>query len=123
MDKTHAEAILKSAVIEGVKDAAQSPNNDLKQSDTSSVAKEVLKQVEPTIQHITSTEKWYQSRTMVGQIVGGISLVGGPLIGLTVSAEDQATITGAIIVLGQAFNFGMTLWSRYKAKKPLFSGS
>lgn len=121
VDKSIAEAIVNSAVKEGVINAAASSGNDLKSADIASVQKEVLKQVEPAVQHITSTEKWWQSRTVVGQIIGFICMVAGPIIGMEVSAEDQAQVTGAIVALGGVINVGMTLWSRYVAKKPLFS--
>lgn len=78
----------------------------------------VQNELQPTLQHLTNNEPWYQSRVTWGAIfsgVAGLASIGG----VTIDKEDIDTLTGIVIGLGSVIGAGVTLYGRWRARKPI----
>ena len=77
----------------------------------------VLNKILPIILNSTNNEPWYQSRVLWGQVlsVGGIISAG---LGVQFNASTQQVLVSLIPSL---IGVGITLYGRFKAKKPLGS--
>lgn len=112
--------IVVGQVLEGLRKApvpTPRPYTDEERELAASVAKEV----EPIIAHATNQEPWYQSRVTWGALIsiasGALALTGASS-GL-ISAEDMALFTEAGLAVGTVLGGGLTLYGRWRAKKPI----
>lgn len=126
--KTYAQKILAAedlvapSVSAVLAEAAQNPSISLQREDVSRVTAGVVDAVAPLVQHATNNEPWYQSRVTWGVIVAGLSTIAKPLIGeLPISAEQTGDIVNALATAGQAIGFGLTLYGRWRARRPIGS--
>jgi len=114
------KSVLTAAVLAGVKHAAAAPTNDLKPSDVAAVTQEVVDAVQPTVDHLTNNEPWYQSRVTLGALLAGAAGVAG-VFGYALPEEMQGKVVDAVIAAGPIIGALLTLYGRYFAKKPLGS--
>lgn len=115
-----AEDLIAPAVAAELQSAADNPRLSLQRADVPRVAAGVIQAVAPLVQHATNAEPWYQSRVTWGVIVAGVSTIAKPLVGeLPISAEQTVDIVNALATAGQAFGFGLTLYGRWRAKRPI----
>lgn len=116
---SEAKDLIASAVVAGVKKAAASDDTA---ATFHSIATDVLNEVAPVIVHATNNEPWYQSRVTWGVIIAAIGTMAKPLIGeLPIDASQTTDIVNALATAGQAVGFALTLYGRWKAKKPIGS--
>lgn len=114
------ERAITSAVIAGVQVAAANPETSTTRRDVPTISNDVINAVAPIVAHATNTEPWYQSRVTWGA-VASIAL---PLLGLAgVGSDviDADTIVTLGLALGTVAGGVLTLYGRWKAKKPLGS--
>ena len=105
---------VREVAAQAVRDAAQDTSNTLSPRDAPAVAEAVTQKLAPVIAHATNTEPWYQSRVMWGAILAAAAPVAVAL-GLDISWIDSETLAA----LGAAVGAGITLYGRWKARKPL----
>lgn len=79
----------------------------------------IAQAVAPIIAHATNSEPWYQSRVTWGVIVAAVATMVKPLTGELFDAAQTQDIVNALTSAGQLFGFGLTLYGRYIAKKPI----
>ena len=86
--------------------------------DVGRVADAVADQLAPQMVNKANAEPWYQSRVTWGALVS-IGTGIGALTGIAVSPQDAELIIGVGVALGTAIGGGITLYGRWKAKKPI----
>lgn len=101
-------------VIKGLRDSGASLNPQ--QEHQAAVA--VTEKIEPLIRHQTNSEAWYQSRVTIGAIISIASGVAA-LFGYVIAPQDLELITTSIIAIGPAVGGIITIYGRWRAKKPL----
>ncbi len=117
---THIEKAVVTAVETGVKNAAKLPSTDTTITDAPQVASKVLTELGPVIVNATNAEPWYQSRVTWGVIIAAVATIVKPFIGeLPLDEQQTADIVAALATAGQAVGFALTLYGRWKAKKPI----
>ena len=115
-----AEDLIAPPVAAILKVAAENPAISLQREDVPRVTAGVVDALAPIVQHATNAEPWYQSRVTWGVIVAGLSTIAKPLVGeLPISAEQTVDIVNALATAGQAFGFGLTLYGRWRARRPI----
>lgn len=115
-------AAISTPIVMAVREVAKDPmvpGIDL--ASAAPVANAVLDEITPVVKHLTNNEPWYQSRVTWGAIIA----VSGPVLSLVgVSADvidpDLAVSisTATVSLVGGA----LTLYGRWRARKPLVSG-
>lgn len=84
------------------------------------LVRDVAEEIAPIIVNQANAEPWYQSRVTWGVIIAGASTILKPFVGeLPIDAQQTADIVNALATAGQAIGFGLTLYGRWIAKKPL----
>ncbi len=84
------------------------------------ITQEVVRELTPMVQHATNTEPWFQSRVTIGALISiGTGMLA--LFGIVLTPEDTALIIGVATSVGTAIGGAITLYGRWKAKKPLGS--
>lgn len=122
--------VIGAAVGEAVKRVAADPTKPLLPAEAPVVSREVTRQVveqiktDPMIrdltariEHVTSTEAWYQSRANWSAIVAGLT----PVIaatGYNLAPDDQVFVATALALVGNAIAAYLARRAR-TAKKPL----
>lgn len=105
-------------VVLAVKAAAKDPKTVLDRADAAPVARAVINELTPVVEHLTNQEPWYQSRVTWGAIISIATPVLGAL-GISVGWLDPdlavAISTAAVSLVGGV----LTLYGRWKARKPL----
>ncbi len=77
-----------------------------------------LQEVADAVAHATNGEPWYRSRVTWGALVaGGASLAGA--FGLTLGQEDREVLAGGLAAAGGLVGAALTLYGRWKARRPL----
>lgn len=110
--------ILKNIVANGVREVARDPNTPLTQAEAAPVTKAIITEILPPVLHATNNEPWYQSRVTWGAL-GAIVLPILGVIGVTSDVIDMDTFVGLGIAAGTVFSGIVTLWGRWKARKPI----
>lgn len=124
---------IKGTIQKSLDTQATKDSNQMSASDAAKVAppvandveKEVVRQVQPIIDHLTNQEPWYQSRVTWGAILAGVAGLAN-LAGYSFSIEDQqywvdttmqavTLITGIASLLGGAYAW----YGRWRAQKPI----
>lgn len=82
------------------------------------VAEAVAKQIAPRMAHEANAEPWYQSRVTLGALVS-IGTGVAALFGIAVSPADAELIIGVGVAAGTTIGGALTLYGRWKAKKPI----
>lgn len=109
---------IKAIIASGVREVAFDPNSRLTTAEAGPVAKAITEQVLPGLQHATNTEPWYQSRVTWGAIVSiGTGLLGA--IGVATDWLDAETAVALGMGLGSVIGGAVTLYGRWKARKPI----
>jgi len=121
MTNVKQQAIV-AAVTEGVARAAALHSTDTTISDAPAVTNKVLTELGPVLANATNSEPWYQSRVTWGVIIAALSTIAKPFIGeLPLDEAQTADIVAALATAGQGVGFALTLYGRWKAKKPIGS--
>lgn len=112
---------LRSQIGAAVARIAVDPSIPLRAVDITPVTEAVVQKVAPAILHATNNEPWYKSRVTWGAIIA----VAGPLLSVLGVSSDlidpdlAVSISTALVsVVGGA----LTLYGRWKARKPIVSG-
>lgn len=109
-----------AAVREGAKIAADKTTTDMKPKDVATVTQTVLTELKPVIEHVTNNEPWYQSRVTWGALAAiALPLLGAFGVSTDVIDSDQFVALG--LAVGTAAGGVLTLYGRWKAKKPIGS--
>ncbi|UHD45339.1 hypothetical protein LUX29_20480 [Aureimonas altamirensis] len=108
-----------AAVEKALESAAASPNISMDHIDLPAVRARVLNELEPTLINITNNEAWYQSRVTWGVIVAAVATMIKPFAGEFFDAQTAIEYAEALASGGQLFGFGLTIYGRWAAKKPL----
>lgn len=114
---TSAKRIIEATVSQAVNDAVRnSPNAS--QSAAHPIAREVMEAVVPIALHNTNNEQWWKSRVTWGAIASiALPMLGALGVSSDVIDADQFTSLG--IALGTAAGGVLTLYGRWKARKPI----
>lgn len=115
---SQASDAVKAIIANSVRDVALNSSNPLTTLEAGPVAKAITDKVMPSVLHATNNEPWYQSRVTWGAI-GAIAL---PLLGFAgvtsdIISPDEFVLGG--MALGSAVSGFLTLWGRWKARKPI----
>lgn len=110
---------VREVAAQAVKDAAQDNSNTLSPRDAPAVAEAVTQKLAPIIAHATNNEPWYQSRVTWGVLVAAVATMVKPIAGEFFDAQTTIEYADALASGGQLFGFGLTLYGRWKARKPL----
>ncbi|AKR54335.1 hypothetical protein XM25_00640 [Devosia sp. H5989] len=86
--------------------------------DVKQVADAVAEKIAPIIVNEANAEPWYQSRVTIGALVS-IGTGIAALFGVIVSPQDAELIIGIGVAGGTVIGGLITLYGRWKAKKPL----
>lgn len=117
-----ASRIITGLVATAVNDVARDPGNPLTTSLAPAVTAAVAAEVAPVLINATNSEPWYQSRVTWGVILAAAGTLAKPFIGdLPIDESQTADIVAALATLGQVVGFVLTLYGRWKAKKPIGS--
>lgn len=79
-----------------------------------------LREVAAQVEHVTNNEPITQSRVSIGAIISGFAGIAGAF-GIIISPEAQEQIIAVLTAIGTVAGAALTLYGRWKAKKPLFS--
>jgi len=111
---------LNAAIVAGVTTAVASPTTDATMKDRKQISDAVIAQAGPVIANAANEEPLYQSRVLIGSIVGFIAGCYGLFIDFydgipptTDSLIQQLTVIGGA---------ALVIYGRLVATKPLFSG-
>jgi len=116
--ETKAVNVLIDAITKGAVAAADSKATDTTRADIGVITSKVLSEVAPVVLNATNNEPWYQSRVTLGAILGGVAgLVA--LAGWSFPEEVQGKVVDAIVTLAPLIGMAITLYGRWRAKKPL----
>lgn len=85
------------------------------------VTEAVLEEVVPRIDHATNTERWWQSRVILGSILVVLSRLLAHF-GYAIPAELHGDILNLVVAFGPYAGVALIGWGRLVASKPLFSG-
>lgn len=100
--------------------AVHNPAVDASPTAALPIAEAVVRQVVPTVLHETNNEPWYQSRVTIGAIVSiAIPLLG--LFGVSTDVINGDELTAILLAAGSAVGGAITLYGRWKARKPIGS--
>lgn len=98
--------------------AASDPTLGVKPRDIVPVTEAVVQKVAPLVLHATNNEPWYQSRVTIGAIVSiAVPLLG--VLGVSADVVDADQLTGILVAAGTVVGGLVTLYGRWKARKPL----
>lgn len=82
------------------------------------VADAVAARIAPQMVHEANAEPWYQSRVTIGALVSiGTGVLA--LSGIFLTPEDTALIVSMATSIGAVAAGALTLYGRWKAKKPI----
>jgi len=79
----------------------------------------VMKEIQPQIDHLTSSEPWFKSRVVWGAVLIFVTRLLAHF-GYAIPQELHGAILDMLIAFGPYIGAGIALWGRY-AKKPLGS--
>lgn len=89
-------------------------------ADRAIAADAVTQAVTPLVEHATNNEPWYQSRVTWGALAAiALPLMGVFGVGADIITAEELTLWG--MAAGSAFGGVVTLWGRWKAKRPIGS--
>ncbi len=78
----------------------------------------IVQAVGPLIEHANNAEPWYQSRVTWGAIVSiAIPILGA--FGVSADLLDADQLTAILTAAGAAVGGILTLWGRWKSKRPI----
>ena len=115
--KKVSENLVKNPILRALEETQLPLGNGTKEI----VAEKVAARIAPTIDHLTNNEPWYQSRVTWGVLIAAFATMVKPFTGEIFDAQQTVEIVDAFTSGGQLFGFGLTLYGRYFAKKPLGS--
>lgn len=85
---------------------------------TAILAEQVAAKVAPVIVNQSNQEPWYQSRVTWGALLS-IATGIAALFGIVISPEDIELFIGIAMAAGTVIGGAITLYGRWKAKKPI----
>lgn len=86
--------------------------------DIGPVSEAIAREIAPTVMHKANAEPWYQSQVTIGALVSiGTGVLA--LFGIAVSPQDAELFIGVGVAAGTAIGGAITLYGRWKAKKPI----
>lgn len=111
---------IRNIAMSAVVAAVSNPAVDASPTAALPIAESVARQVVPTVLHETNNEPWYQSRVTIGAIVSiTIPLLG--LFGVSADVINGDELTAILLAAGSAVGGAITLYGRWKARKPIGS--
>jgi protein-S-isoprenylcysteine O-methyltransferase Ste14 len=73
------------------------------------------------------SKPWWASKSIIGAIMAGVSLILGAFFGVKIDEATQALVvdqlTAAIAAISTFGGLAMTIWGRIVAKQPISIGS
>lgn len=109
---------IKAIIASGVREVAHNPNTPLSSAEAGPVAKAITDKVLPGVLHASNNEPWYRSRVTWGAIVSiGTGLLGA--IGVATDWLDAETAIALGMGVGSVFGGLVSLYGRWKARKPI----
>ena len=114
-------------IADAVREAAADPAVPLAPRDTPDIERDLaahvegdprLQEVADAVAHATNGEPWYRSRVTWGALVAGGASVAGAF-GLTLGQEDREVLAGGLAAAGGLVGAALTLYGRWKARRPL----
>lgn len=109
---------IRQQVDAAVARSATDPRLNITPSDITPVTESVVRKVAPLVLHATNNEAWYRSRVTWGAIASiALPLLGAFGVSSDIIDSDQFIALG--LALGTAAGGVLTLYGRWKAKKPL----
>lgn len=119
---TRSEEQIRDMVRKGVASAADTPSIEITTRAVPAVTERVVREMGPTLEHLTNSEGWYRSRVAWGAILSAVGATAS-LLGYTFEPELQGRILEAIMlwvgVGGLVSGPLLTLYGRFVAKTPL----
>lgn len=93
-------------------------NIPVNRADAPLIATRAAQAAAPMVVNKANAEPWYQSRVTIGALISiGTGLLA--LFGIVLTPEDTALIVSLCTSLGAVVAGGLTLYGRWKAKKPI----
>ena len=83
------------------------------------VARDLANDLAPVLVNKTNNEPWYQSRVTWGALVSIGTGLGTLLFGVMWQPQDAELIIAIGTAAGTVVGGGITLWGRWKARKPI----
>lgn len=84
----------------------------------SGAIKPIVDAVTPIVANATNNEPWFQSRVTIGAIVS-IAVPALGALGVSADVVDADQLTALLVALGSLIGGAITLYGRWKARKPL----
>lgn len=114
MDRKDAFNTVRAVATEAVRNTAEQHDNSLSPRDAPVVAEAVTQKLAPIIAHATNNEPWYQSRVTWGAILAAAAPIAVAL-GFDISWINSETLAA----LGAGVGAAITIYGRWRARKPL----
>ena len=113
---------VEAAVIAAVEDdrvPLSAPKGRVRRA-AAAVKQQVTRKVaaDPSMQHITNTEPWYQSRVTIGALISALALALGAA-GVSLAPEDRELLVAVGLGLGGLVGPLTTLYGRWRARRPI----
>lgn len=105
-------------ILPSVIEALKRDDVPMPQADAVRVAEQVAAKVAPVIVSQANQEPWYQSRVTWGALLS-IATGIAALFGIVISPEDIELFIGIAMAAGTVIGGAITLYGRWKAKKPI----
>lgn len=109
-------------IAASVREVANRTDTALAPMEAGPVAKAITDKIAPAVLHATNNEPWYQSRVTWGAIIS----VGTGLLSVAGIATDWLDPQEAValgVSFGTVIGGAITLWGRWKARKPILSAA
>lgn len=110
--------LIREAVVRAAVSVAEDATTSTKRADIQTITTKVTDQIAPIVEHLANNEPWYRSRVTIGALVSMILPALG-LIGVTSDVIDAEQLTTVLLALGTVLGGVLTLYGRWKAKRPL----
>jgi hypothetical protein len=111
-------SIIANLIAKAVSSAVSRPDVPASPAAIEPITREVIRQVQPQIEHLTNNEPWWASRVMWGVIVSvGSGLAAAA--GFQLTGEDQAMAINLFMAAGTVVGGCITLYGRFRARKPI----
>lgn len=112
------KSIVNAAIAAAVSTTIARSDVAAKQEAVAPIVAAVTREVAPMIENANNAEPWYRSRVTIGALVSIIIPLLG-LAGISSDVVDADQLTAIIVAAGSAIGGMLSLYGRWKAKRPL----
>lgn len=113
-----AVTLAKDLILPEIVKALQRDDVPVSNRNAPAVAEAIAERLAPQMVNKANAEPWYQSRVTIGALVSiGTGVLA--LSGIILTPEDTALIVSMATSIGAVAAGGLTLYGRWKAKKPI----